>query len=69
MPISEPGPVFSDGEIVGEIDDQIITEVSGCAASRIHPDIIYVHNDNGDNATLYAINTTTATVVAVLEIT
>ena len=69
MPISEPGPVFSDGEIVGEIDNPIITEVSGCAASRIHPDIIYVHNDNGDSPTLYAIDTTTATLVAVFKIT
>jgi len=51
------GPRFADGEVQGVITAPEINEVSGLAASRNNPDVLWVHNDSGDRAQIYAVNT------------
>ncbi|KAK3098363.1 hypothetical protein FSP39_018791 [Pinctada imbricata] len=62
------GPPFAAGHIVGKIDSSEISEASGLAASRIHPGILYTHNDHGDGPRIFAINATDATLVATLTV-
>ena len=47
-----------NGEIInsGTIYDRRISEASGIAASHIHEDVVWVINDSGNSASLYAIN-------------
>lgn len=45
-------------KIVGTIKSKDITESSGVAASRCQANVLWTHNDSGDDAYLYAINTT-----------
>jgi hypothetical protein len=40
----------------GTISDRNLGEVSGIAASRIHEDILWVINDSGNSASVYALN-------------
>ena len=54
--------------IVGNIDSTLITEASGCAASRQFDNIIYTHNDHGDSPRIFAVDATNAKLVAVLDI-
>ncbi len=41
----------------GEIRDPGLNEISGIVASRHHAGVLWMHNDSGDGATLYAVNT------------
>ncbi|XP_060592094.1 uncharacterized protein LOC132746836 isoform X2 [Ruditapes philippinarum] len=61
-------PTFSQMINQGRIDSSELDEASGLAASRLHPGILYSHNDNGDSPRLFAINASTARVVATLNI-
>jgi hypothetical protein len=47
-----------DADIIssGTIYDEDISEASGIAVSHIHEDIIWVINDSGNNASVYALN-------------
>ncbi len=54
---SAEGRQFAEGEVVGRITAPEIDEVSGLAASRSNPDVLWVHNDSGDRARVYAVNT------------
>lgn len=38
------------------LNDPLLAEISGLAASRQHPGVLWVHNDSGDPADLYAIS-------------
>ena len=51
------GPRFAEGEVRGTIAAPQIDEVSGLAASRNNPDVLWVHNDSGDRAQIYAVST------------
>lgn len=42
--------------VAGLINDPQLAEISGLAASRRHPGVLYVHNDSGDPAAIYAIS-------------
>ena len=44
-------------ELAGQITDPALIEVSGLVASRQQPDLLWVHNDSGDAARVYAIGT------------
>lgn len=44
-------------EVAGTIADPALIEVSGLVASRHQPDVLWVHNDSGDAARVYAIGT------------
>jgi len=41
--------------ITGRLQNKAMDEISGIAASRIHKDIYYVHNDSGDTSRFFAI--------------
>lgn len=44
-------------EARGVVDDDRIREASGLVASRQHRGVLWVHNDSGDNARLFALST------------
>jgi hypothetical protein len=41
--------------IAGHLQSDLNNESSGIAASSIHPDIFYIHNDSGDKARFFAV--------------
>jgi hypothetical protein len=50
-------PDFTHPRRVGQIDDPRLTELSGLAASRRNRNVLWVHNDSGAGATVYAVRT------------
>ncbi|MCK4658201.1 MAG: hypothetical protein KAV82_01650 [Phycisphaerae bacterium] len=52
----EPDGPFWDSEAVGVVQSEAINEASGMAASRRNVDVLWVHNDWGDDDHLFAIN-------------
>ena len=34
-----------------------LVETSGLAASRVHPNVLYAHNDSGDSARIFVVGT------------
>ncbi len=50
------GSRFGPPAVVGTIRSREITESSGIAASRCQSDVLWTHNDSGDDAFIYAIN-------------
>jgi hypothetical protein len=46
---------------VGTVSDPQLDEVSGVVQSRAHAGVLWVHNDSGDSARVFAINETGAT--------
>ena len=61
------GASFGPGKILGTIADGDIDEASGCAASRIHPGILYTLNDHGGDNEVYAL-ATNGSLIATLTI-
>lgn len=49
-------------------DDPRLVEISGMAPSIRHPHVVWVHNDSGDAAILYAVNTRTCETVGELRL-
>ena len=47
---------FLGARPMGVIQSDLLREISGMAASRRNPGVLYVHNDSGDAARVYAIN-------------
>ncbi len=41
---------------IGSVASTDLTEISGAAASRTQPGVIWVHNDNGNDAAVYAVS-------------
>ncbi len=50
-------PNFGTGIETGVLQPAVLTEVSGIAASRSQPGVLWVHNDSGGAAAVYAVNT------------
>ena len=50
-------PEFVNGVQVGTVAHSLLKEVSGIAASRDNPGVIWAHNDSGGSARLWAMNT------------
>ncbi len=49
-------PVFLPGRQTGTLQSNLIDEASGIAASRKNRALLWVHNDSGDSARVYAIH-------------
>ncbi|MGI8410011.1 MAG: hypothetical protein ACR2M8_09060 [Pyrinomonadaceae bacterium] len=47
---------YETPKIVGKIESPEITESSGLAASRCRADVLWTHNDSGDGAYIFAMN-------------
>jgi hypothetical protein len=58
---------WGEPEAVGRVADPALTEISGMAASRAHPGIVWVHNDSDAAPVLWALDSAGAT-VATLEL-
>lgn len=48
--------VFGRGRNLSIVPDVRINEASGLAASRLHPGVLYTHNDSGDRARIFALD-------------
>lgn len=49
---------FEPGRKVGVVETSLIEEASGIVASQRNDGVLWVHNDSGDRAAVYAIDTT-----------
>ena len=49
--------IFGGPEMMGLLEHNPIREASGIVASRANPDVLWTHNDSGDEPRLYAFNT------------
>jgi hypothetical protein len=47
---------FGPGRQAGVVQSDLIREASGIVASRQNPGVLWVHNDSGDSARVFAIN-------------
>jgi len=54
-PASGECPVFEGPAVLGTVANPRITETSGLAVSRVHPDTLWVHNDSGHVPQVYAV--------------
>lgn len=54
--LAPPCPLFDDGEVIGEVQSGAITEASGLAASRVHEEVWYTHNDSGGDSVVFAMS-------------
>jgi len=52
----EECPPFLPGENVGTVANSSLDEISGLAVSRSNPGVFWVHNDSGDPARIFALN-------------
>lgn len=43
-------------EVTGEVQNPDLTEISGVAAGRVNPEVLWVHNDSQDGPYVYAVN-------------
>ncbi|CAN5505607.1 hypothetical protein BH10ACI3_BH10ACI3_19700 [soil metagenome] len=57
-PRSDAGSRYSAPKVNGKIASSDITESSGIAASRCQSNVLWTHNDSGDDAFIFALNTT-----------
>ncbi|MEZ4220569.1 MAG: CotH kinase family protein [Polyangiaceae bacterium] len=48
-------PIFDDPVSEGKLDSDALTEASGLAVSRKHPGVVWMHNDSGSAAELFAV--------------
>lgn len=53
-------PGWGEPELAGTVADGALDEISGLAASRDYPDVLWAHNDQGDGARVFAMNVTGA---------
>ncbi len=53
---SAKSEAFLAARPMGKVESDSLRELSGIAASRRNPGILYVHNDSGDAPQIYAIN-------------
>lgn len=51
-------PAFADAETTGNLESVELTEASGIVASRKHAGVLWLHNDSGDSARVFAASTT-----------
>jgi hypothetical protein len=48
---------FADAIELGNVESTALNEISGVAASRANADVLWVHNDSGDSARIFALRT------------
>ncbi len=49
-------PTFMESVQLGTVESSLLVEISGVAASRKNADVLWVHNDSGDSARIYALS-------------
>lgn len=63
-----PAPQPEVGPVEFVLEDPRIDESSGLAASLVHPDIYYTHNDRGSDPQVFAVSSTTGATEALLDL-
>ena len=58
----------SSPEVICELTDPRLTEISGMAPSQLHSGVMWVHNDSGDKGRLYALQLSNCAVVGELTL-
>ncbi len=53
--LAQPAP-FGPGQVRGTVQDPRLTEISGVVASRRQSNVLWVHNDSGNRAEVYALS-------------
>lgn len=56
VPLAEPCPAYGPSVEMGVVADTALDELSGIAASRAHPDVLWVHEDHLGAAAVYALD-------------
>ncbi|MEM7151639.1 MAG: cellulase family glycosylhydrolase [Myxococcota bacterium] len=56
-PVEPVCPSFSEGVETGALQTGSVVEASGLAASRQSPGVLWTHNDSGDGARIFAVDT------------
>ncbi len=54
--LSSHKAMFGEAEFIGNISNKKIDEASGMAASHLQNDLLWVNNDSGDDAVIYALS-------------
>lgn len=49
-------PRFREAKVTGKVTSSDVDEASGLAASRMTPGLLWVHNDSGDSARVFALD-------------
>jgi hypothetical protein len=52
-----PCPTLGEADDLGFLQDEVINEASGLAESRQSPGVLWLHNDSGGSARLFAVGT------------
>jgi hypothetical protein len=60
---------YASGRLACSLSDARITESSGVASASWADDVIWTHNDSGDQPRFFAVNTGTCAVAAVYDVT
>ena len=55
--LAEQSDEFLPGREAGVIRSELVREASGIVAGRRNPGVLWVHNDSGDTARIYAVST------------
>jgi hypothetical protein len=63
-----PASASTAPEVICEFTDTRLTEISGMAPSALHRGVLWVHNDSGDNAKMYALKLNDCSVVGELTL-
>ncbi|XP_062595967.1 uncharacterized protein LOC134257355, partial [Saccostrea cucullata] len=66
--ISFSAPLFDDGKLVAHVESHDLTEASGLAPSRTFQNVLYTHNDGGDDPYIFAINATSGALISSFKI-
>ncbi|XP_061178026.1 uncharacterized protein LOC133186749 [Saccostrea echinata] len=61
-------PIFGRGINLATVTDIQINEASGLVASRLHAGVLYTHNDSGDRARIFAVDSEDGGTLAVYDI-
>lgn len=65
---AQAAPGIASGTVQCRFTDRRFTEISGIALSRVHPNVLYLHNDSGDGPYIYAVDATTCATLATYTI-
>ena len=63
QPVPAPAPTDT-ARTLCTITDPRLREISGLASSQLHPSTVWTHNDSGDSARIFALNSDTCAVTA-----
>lgn len=50
-------PTYENASVAGTVANSALNEMSGIVQSRSDPDLLWVHNDSGDSARIFAVTT------------